>query len=135
MVRGWRGQGDGSPFRRALRPAASARRYPGPDAAWPTRVSSTQMAELIVDDKDLVLRLTLSEKIWSFHGNIRVRLSSILSVAADPRPWPGLRGWRMAGISLAGTVLGTRRAGWGPPAGTVTATISASCTPAGRRSG
>ena len=59
------------------------------------------MAELIVDDKDLVLRLTLGEKIWSFHGNIRVRLSSILSVAADPRPWHGLRGWRMAGISLA----------------------------------
>ena len=85
------------------------------------------MAELIVDDKDLVLRLTLGEKIWSFHGNIRVRLSSILSVAADPRPWHGLRGWRMAGISLAGTVLGT--------AGTVMATISASCTPAGRRSG
>ena len=71
------------------------------------------MAELIVDDKDLVLRLTLSEKIWSFHGNIRVRLSSILSVAADPRPWHGLRGWRMAGISLAGTVLGTRRHGDG----------------------
>ena len=71
------------------------------------------MAELIVDDKDLVLRLTLSEKIWSFHGNIRIRLSSILSVAADPRPWPGLRGWRMAGISLAGTVLGTRRHGDG----------------------
>ena len=71
------------------------------------------MAKLIVDDKDLVLRLTLSEKVWSFHGNIRVRLSSILSVAADPRPWQGLRGWRMAGISLTGTELGTRRHGDG----------------------
>ncbi|HTQ94621.1 MAG TPA: hypothetical protein VMK84_34530 [Streptosporangiaceae bacterium] len=71
------------------------------------------MAELIVDDKDLVIRLTLGEKILSFHGNIRVRLSWILSVAPDPRPWPGLRGWRMAGISFGGTVLGTRRHGDG----------------------
>jgi hypothetical protein len=72
------------------------------------------MAELIVDDKDLVVHLTLGEKIWSFHGDIRVRLSSIVSVAPDPKPWLGLRGWRMAGISLVGTaVLGTRRHGTG----------------------
>jgi hypothetical protein len=72
------------------------------------------MAELIVDDKDLVVRLTLGEKIWSFHGDIRVRLSAIDSVAPDPKPWLGLRGWRMAGISLVGTaVLGTRRHGDG----------------------
>jgi hypothetical protein len=71
------------------------------------------MAELIVDDKDLAVRLTLGEKILSFHGNIRVRLAWILSVAPDPRPWPGLRGWRMAGISFGGTVLGTRRHGDG----------------------
>jgi hypothetical protein len=71
------------------------------------------MAELIVDDKDLVIRLALGEKILSFHGNIRVRLSSILSVAPDPRPWLGLRGWRMAGVSFGGTMLGTRRHGDG----------------------
>jgi hypothetical protein len=72
------------------------------------------MAELIVDDEDLVVRLTLGEKIWSFHGDIRVRLSSIVSVAPDLKPWLGLRGWRMAGVSLAGhAVLGTRRHGDG----------------------
>jgi hypothetical protein len=72
------------------------------------------MAELIVDDEDLVLRLTLGEKIWSFHGDIRVRLSSIVSVAADPKPWLGLRGWRMAGVAFTGhAVLGTRRHGAG----------------------
>ncbi len=32
------------------------------------------MAELIVDDEDLVVHLTLGEKIWGFHGDIRVRL-------------------------------------------------------------
>jgi hypothetical protein len=72
------------------------------------------MAELIVDDWDLVVHLTLGEKIWSFHGDIRVRLPSIVSVAPDPKPWLGLRGWRMAGISFVGfAVLGTRRHGEG----------------------
>jgi hypothetical protein len=72
------------------------------------------MAELIVDDGDLVVHLTLGEKIWGFHGDIRVCLSSIVSVAPDPKPWLGLRGWRMAGVSLVGTaVLGTRRHGAG----------------------
>jgi hypothetical protein len=68
------------------------------------------MAELTADDRDLVVRLTRSEKFWGFHGDIRVRLSSIVSVASDSKPWLGLRGWRMAGISIVGhTVLGTRR--------------------------
>ena len=72
------------------------------------------MAELIVDDEDLVVRLTLGEKIWSFHGNIRVPVSAIIRVAPDPKPWLGLRGWRMAGISFTGyAVLGTRRHGTG----------------------
>jgi hypothetical protein len=30
------------------------------------------MAELIVNDNDLVVHLTLGEKLWAFHGNIRV---------------------------------------------------------------
>ena len=72
------------------------------------------MAELIVDDWDLVVRLTLGEKIWSFHGDIRVRLSSVVRVAPDPKPWLRLRGWRMAGVSFAGhAALGTRRHGDG----------------------
>ena len=72
------------------------------------------MAELIVDNGDLVVRLTLGEKIWGFHGDVRIRLSSIVSVAPDLRPWMGLRGWRMAGVSFTGyAVLGTRRHGAG----------------------
>ena len=72
------------------------------------------MAELIVDNWDLVIRLTPGEKIWGLHGDIRVRLTDIVSVAPDPTPWTGLRGWRMAGISFPGrAVLGTRRHGEG----------------------
>jgi hypothetical protein len=72
------------------------------------------MAELTVDGEHLVVRLTLGEKIGGFHGDIRVRLSSVVSVAPDPKPWLGLRGWRMAGVSFVGhAVLGTRRHGDG----------------------
>ena len=72
------------------------------------------MAELIVNDRDLIVHLTLREKILSFHGDTRVRLAAIVRVAPDPRPWLGLRGWRMAGISITGyAVLGTRRHGAG----------------------
>src|SRR5215472_15409691 len=72
------------------------------------------MAELIVDDQNLVVHLTLGEKVWSLHGDIRVRLSAIVSVAPDLKPWLGLRGWRMAGVSFPGhAALGTRRHGGG----------------------
>jgi hypothetical protein len=72
------------------------------------------VAELIVDDEELVVRLTTGEKVWGLHGDIRVRLASIVSVAADPKPWLGLRGWRMAGVSFIGHAsLGTRRHGDG----------------------
>jgi hypothetical protein len=72
------------------------------------------VAELVVDDGDLVVHLTLGEKIWGFHGDIRVGLSSIVGVAPDPNPWLDLRGWRMAGVSLTGrAALGTRRHGDG----------------------
>jgi hypothetical protein len=72
------------------------------------------MAELIVADDDLVVHLTLGEKIWGFHGDVRVRLGWIVSVAPDPKPWLSLRGWRMAGVNFAGrAALGTRRHGDG----------------------
>jgi hypothetical protein len=68
------------------------------------------MAELIVDDEDLVVHLTPGEKIWGLHGDVRVRLSSIVSVAPNLDPWLGLRGWRMAGVNFAGyAAMGTRR--------------------------
>jgi hypothetical protein len=72
------------------------------------------MAELIIEDWYLILRLTPGEKVGGFHRNIRVRLPAIVAVAPDPQPWLHLRGWRMAGISFVGhAVLGTRRHGTG----------------------
>jgi hypothetical protein len=72
------------------------------------------VAELIIDGDDLLVRLTLGEKIWGLHGDIRVRLRCIARVAPDPSPWLALRGWRMTGVSLPGhAALGTRRHGDG----------------------
>jgi hypothetical protein len=72
------------------------------------------VAVLIADDENLAVHLTLGEKVWGFHGDIRVPLSDIVSVAPDHKPWTSLRGWRMAGVSFPGqAVLGTRRHGGG----------------------
>jgi hypothetical protein len=67
------------------------------------------MARMTIDDTSLTVRLTPAEKFWGFHGNLRVPLTAITSVAADPDPWPALRGRRMAGFSFTGHhALGTR---------------------------
>jgi uncharacterized protein len=68
------------------------------------------MARLLIDGSDLVLSLTLGEKIAGFRANIRVPLTAVQSARAVKYPWPTLRGWRMAGIAIPGRVaLGTRR--------------------------
>ncbi len=66
------------------------------------------MAELIVDGTDLVLHLTLAQKVLSFHNDLRVPLTSVRSVQAVDKPWLALRGRRMAGTALRGVAaMGT----------------------------
>jgi hypothetical protein len=68
------------------------------------------VAHLEVEGNELVLRLTWREKVWGFHGNIRVPLSAIRSVSTPDNVWLALRGWRMAGIAVPGLIaMGTRR--------------------------
>jgi len=70
------------------------------------------VAELLIDGDDMIVHLRPSEKIGGFHGDIRVPLTSIQSVARVSKPWLALRGWRMAGIALRGvTALGTWKHG------------------------
>jgi hypothetical protein len=72
------------------------------------------VAELVVADDYLLVRLTAGEKFWGFHGNIRVPLSGIFRVKALDNAWIEMRGWRMAGVGLPGKLaLGTRRHGEG----------------------
>ena len=66
------------------------------------------MAELLVDGDDLVLHLTLRQKIVGFHADIRVPLTAVRSVSAVEKPWLRLRGRRMAGTALRGVAaMGT----------------------------
>jgi hypothetical protein len=72
------------------------------------------VAQLVVDGTDLVVHLTVREKIAGFHGDIRVPLSSIQSATVPEYPWMALRGWRMAGVAFPGRIaVGTRRHGTG----------------------
>jgi hypothetical protein len=68
------------------------------------------VAHLEVEGNELVLRLTRREKVWGFHGDIRVSLSAIRAVSAPENAWLTMRGWRMAGIAFPGLIaMGTRR--------------------------
>ncbi len=66
------------------------------------------MAELLIDGDDLIVHLRMSERFWSFHGDVRAPLTAVTSVAAVTKPWFALRGWRMAGIAVRGVAaMGT----------------------------
>jgi hypothetical protein len=66
------------------------------------------VAELLVDDADLLLHLTRVQVAASFHRDIRVPLTAVRSVSAIESPWMALRGRRMAGSVLRGVVaMGT----------------------------
>jgi uncharacterized protein len=68
------------------------------------------VARLVIKGSDLVVSLTLGEKVGGFHANIRVPLRTVQSARAVKYPWPTLRGWRMAGVAVPGRIaLGTRR--------------------------
>jgi hypothetical protein len=64
----------------------------------------------MVEGDEVVVRLTIWEKFWGFHGNVRVPLSAVQRVSAPDNAWVQLRGWRMAGTGIPGLVsVGTRR--------------------------
>jgi hypothetical protein len=66
------------------------------------------VAELIVDGEDLWLHLSRGQRVFCFHGDIRVPLTSVRTVAPLEKPWLALRGRRMAGTALRGVAaMGT----------------------------
>ena len=73
------------------------------------------MARIFVDGPDLVVGLSLLEKLGAFRGNVRVPLSAVRSAEVDPDPWSSLRGTRAPGTGFPGVIaLGMRRriGGW-----------------------
>jgi predicted oxidoreductase len=72
------------------------------------------VAQVIVDGDDVVVKLSTWEKLWAFHGDVRVPLRAIRRIRTPSSPWLTLRGWRVTGVAIPGYVaMGRRRHGAG----------------------
>ena len=70
------------------------------------------MAEVIEVNGELILRLSLREKIFAFHGNPHAKASDLIATTISNKPWSTevLRGVRAPGTSIPYVVLlGTMR--------------------------
>jgi hypothetical protein len=72
------------------------------------------VAQLVVDGQELVVKLRLVERFWTFHGDVRIPLSAIRRIRTSNNIWFSLRGWRATGAAVPGYVaMGKRRHGTG----------------------
>ena len=70
------------------------------------------MAQVIKENGELVLRLSIREKIFALHGNPRANVSDLISATESDTPWTKevLRGVRAPGTGIPYVVLlGTMR--------------------------
>lgn len=68
------------------------------------------MAQIVVSGHDLVVRLSLMEKVGAFHADVRIPLRAVCAVRVVEDPWSALRGVRAPGTGVPGVIsLGTRR--------------------------
>jgi hypothetical protein len=68
------------------------------------------MARLEIEGASLVVRLSWLERLGALSGGPRVPLSAVREVRVSAKPWKELKGVRMPGAGLPGTIaLGTWR--------------------------
>jgi len=68
------------------------------------------VAQLVIEGADLVVRLSLMEKLGAFHADVRVPLTTVRAVRVAADPWTELRGLRAPGTGVPSVIsLGTRR--------------------------
>ncbi|HEY6378519.1 MAG TPA: hypothetical protein VI316_04995, partial [Candidatus Dormibacteraeota bacterium] len=68
------------------------------------------MASLVVDRDQLVVHLSLLEKVGALRGDVRVPLAAVHDVHVSDNPCARLRGMRAPGTGWPGVIaLGTRR--------------------------
>ncbi len=68
------------------------------------------MASLVLTRDELVLRLSVLERLAAFRRDVRVPLSAVEVVQAEPDPWCALRGFRAPGTGIPGVIAyGVRR--------------------------
>ncbi|MCT4351937.1 hypothetical protein M5362_02150 [Streptomyces sp. Je 1-79] len=67
------------------------------------------MARVTVDGTDLVVRLSLRERLAARRGDVRVPLTALREVRVEPDWWRALRGSRGRGLWIPGRIcVGTR---------------------------
>jgi hypothetical protein len=70
------------------------------------------MADLAIDGGNLVLHLSVAERVEGFHSDITVPLAAVSAVRVVPDVWAELRGIRAPGTGWPGVIaVGTRRTG------------------------
>lgn len=60
------------------------------------------MAELIVQDQELVVRLSVMEKVMSVRGDVHVPVADVTGVEVEDEPYSALRGARSPGVAVPG---------------------------------
>lgn len=74
------------------------------------------MAVLSIDRDQLIVELSFIERLAAFHGDVRVPLPKVSSIAVQPHPWTALRGVRAPGTGVPGVIAyGTRLVTGGAP--------------------
>lgn len=70
------------------------------------------MARIVESAGEVILELSLREKIFAFHGNPKAKVSDVVSITESTNPWSKeiLRGVRAPGTAIPFVVLlGTMR--------------------------
>jgi len=68
------------------------------------------MASITLERDQLIVHLTIPEKLASLHRDVRVPSRAIQDVAVEPRPLAAVRGLRAPGLSIPGrTKIGVWR--------------------------
>jgi hypothetical protein len=91
---------------------ASAQSAPG----FNNRSYAWTVASLEVQSDELVIRLSGVEQAAAMRRELRVPLSAVESICAEPDPWGALRGIRAPGTGIPGVIAyGVRRVTGGAP--------------------
>ncbi|GCB44021.1 hypothetical protein [Streptomyces sp. NL15-2K] len=67
------------------------------------------MARLVLEDEDLVLRLSWRERLLARRREVRVSVADVKDVRIEPDWWRSLRGTPRGGVCRPGHCLGERR--------------------------
>ena len=86
----------------------------GPTGPRDVSNEAVRVAEVVVDHREIIVRLSWLEKLGAFRGNVRVPAASVEVARVVEDPWRELRGIRAPGTGLPGVIaLGTRRGRFG----------------------